>query len=182
MSSKYQSSKEKVDEDTKNSEESLKEIDEEDPLDTYLKHLADKREVKESPVMNDENRIEVNPHRKSGKSSSPNRQSVPKLEPSTTMIKDSTNIPLTSSLSSDGDNSGGKQEPSPQEDFIIEELNGLYHVFLSWVFSSRDELDLSRPIRYSSVLPLCLNLAAKSTKLMKQKVISDFNFMTAVEK
>ncbi|CAI2372614.1 unnamed protein product [Moneuplotes crassus] len=181
-SSKYQSSKEKIEEETKNSEESLRGADEEDPLGRYLKKLEEKREVKESPVISDDNRIEVNPHRKSGKSSSPKRDSVPGLTPSVAMIKESTNIPLTSSLSSEGNNSGANQEVHAEEDFIIEELGDLYQVFLSWIFSSRDECDTSRPIKYNSVLPLCLNLAAKSTKLMKQKVISDLNFMTVVAK
>jgi len=153
-----------------------------DLLDQYLKNLSSIKEYKESPTIPDSNKIEVNQHRKSGKSSSPNRESIAKFKPLTSKYKDSTNIPLTSSLSSDG-NSGGRDEINYQEEnVILEELNELYQVFLSWIFSSRSELDLSRLIKYDSILPLWLNLAAKSTKLMKQKVISDFNFMMHVEK
>jgi hypothetical protein len=140
--------------------------------------LNKKRESKESPVIADDNFLEIDPHRKSGKSSSPHRQSISKFGPLTAKFKDSTNIPLTASLSSEGDGVDNEFE----QNIIIEELNELYSVFLAWVFSSKSELDSSRPIRYSMVLPLCLNLASKSTKLMKQKAISDFNFMTAYEK
>jgi len=171
-----------MEEETKNSDYTNLKAKEEnwDLLDMYLKKLEIKKEWKESPIQQDEKKIEVNPHRKSGKSSSPNRQSVSKFK-HLTNIKESTNIPLTSSLSSDG-NSGGNQDNQVQEDVILEELNELYQVFLSWVFNSREELDCSRQIKYCTILPLCLNLAAKSTKLMKLKVISDFNFMTAAEK
>lgn len=165
------------DDDAKTNVNSLREIKEEevDPLEEYLRKLKEGKTSKESPLRHDDNAIEVNHHRKSGKSSSPIRQSA---KISYSKYKESTNIPLTSSLSSEDYYGQNEQE----EDIILEELNDLYSVFLGWVFSSKNELDCSRPIRYNMMLPLCLNLAAKSTRLMKQKAISDFNFMTAVEK
>lgn len=101
------------------------------------------------------------------------------MEPLVTKYKESTNIPLTSSLSSEDVNTQNEQE----ENSILNELEELYNVFYNWIFTSKNIDDQSRPIRYSMMLPLCLNLSAKSSRLMKQRVIADFTFLTtAVEK
>lgn len=150
-----------------------------DALDEYLSKLGKKKEVKESPVLSDGLKIEINPLRMSKRSNSPAfRKSISNPEPYLSNLKDSTNVPLTSFLSSDENYAQFDEE----ENIILEELNELYQVFIGWVFSSKSELECSRSIRYKNIIPLCLNLAAKSTKLMKQKVIADFHFMTAVEK
>lgn len=150
-----------------------------DALDQYLKRLGRDTRVhhQESPIREYENKLEFNPpHRQSGKSSSPHRKSD---NYKTSDNKESTNIPLTNlTRSSEGRNANNHEENS-----ILEELNDLYNSMLSWIFSSKaSELDTSRPIKFSTLLPICLNLAAKSSKLMKQKALSDINFMLAVEK
>jgi hypothetical protein len=166
---------------TKNTEMTLQETKEEnesDAVDNYLTNFNKRKEVKDAPVFPDDNRIEVSTLRKSGRSSSPHRKSATNFQKYPRNFKESQDITWMSSLSSEESYIQQEQE----QDQILEELNELYQVFLKWVFSSKGELDCSRPIRYSNIIPLCLNLAAKSTRLMKQKVISDFNFMTAVEK
>jgi hypothetical protein len=155
-----------------------KEENESDAVDNYLTNFNKRKEVKDAPVLPDDNRIEVSTLRKSGRSSSPLRKSTTNFQTYPRNFKESQDITWMSSLSSE--ESYIQQEE--EEDQILEELNELYQVFLEWVFSSKGELDCSRPIRYRNIIPLCLNLAAKSTRLMKQKVISDFNFMTALEK
>jgi hypothetical protein len=175
LKTRISSVRKNMEEETKNSEctgKATKFAD--DPLDNYLKRLGGEKISKDSPVRQDENKIEVPATRKSGRSGSPLRKSKTSIP---SKYKESTNIPLTSSQSSEDQ---GIQEID--DDIILEELNELYHVFLSWIFSSKAEYDCSKPIRYHMMLPVCLNLSAKSTKLMKQKAISDFNFMTAVEK
>lgn len=121
-------------------------VNENDALDKYLKRLGrQSRASKESPIMPDENKLEVNAHRKSGQSTSPNRLSE-KYQKS--KHKDSTNIPLTNLSSSSGD----YMHYSGDEDFILDELNDLYQAVLSWIFSSKDDADSSRPIRYHMLL------------------------------
>ena len=150
--------------------------DNNDPLDQYLKRLGRDTRVhhQESPVREYENKLEFNPHRQSGRSSSPHRKSETYK---VSVIKDSTNVQLTG-ITWSTDNI-----LHHEEDTILEELNDLYNSMLSWIFASKaDELDSSRPIKFAMLLPIWLNLAAKSSKLMKQKAISDLNFMLAVEK
>ena len=149
--------------------------DQNDPLDQYLKRLGrdSRAHYQESPVREYENKLEFNPHRQSGRSSSPHRKSEAYKSSET---KESEDAPVTSTI-------GVKEEPSHEENVILEELNDLYSSILSWVFASKaEELDASRPIKFSMLLPIWLNLAAKSSKLMKQKALSDLNFMLAFEK
>jgi len=98
INNKIGSIKKHMEEKTKNTdisvEESKSDEYDDDAVSRYLFKIS-----KESPVMPDDNKIEVNQHRKSGKSNSPNRKSKSNLRAS--RYKDSTNIPLESSLSSD---------------------------------------------------------------------------------
>lgn len=152
--------------------------DNNDALDQYLKRLGRDSRVhhQESPVREYDNKLEFNPHRQSGKSSSPHRKSEAYKDSEN---KESTNIPLTNITRS----SEGRNANHHEENTILAELNDLYNSMLSWIFWSKsNELDSSRPIKFPMLLPIWLNLAAKSSKLMKQKALSDLNFMLAVEK
>lgn len=151
---------------------------ENDAIDNYLNKLMEDRLYKEMPIHSDDKKLEYQEARKSGKSISPTRQDSSERKTITRLVE-STNIPLTASISSDIEEF---KEFTEDEDIILEELNDLYQVFLSWIFSSKRDLDSSRPIQYKMMLSFCLNLSAKSTKLMKQKALSDLHFMTAVEK
>jgi hypothetical protein len=67
---------------TKNTEMTLqetKEEDESDAVDNYLSNFNKRKEVKDAPVLPDDNRIEVSTLRKSGRSSSPLRKSTSNL-------------------------------------------------------------------------------------------------------
>jgi hypothetical protein len=68
--------------------------DNNDPLDQYLKRLEKDARVhhQDSPVRDYENRLEFNPHRQSGKSSSPHRKSETYKD---SIVKETTNVQLT---------------------------------------------------------------------------------------
>lgn len=88
-----------MEEETKNTDSSKKATKfADDPLDNYLKKLGGEKFSKDSPIRQDDNKIEVKATRKSGRSGSPMRKSKTVLP---TKYKESTNIPLTSSLSSE---------------------------------------------------------------------------------
>lgn len=133
----------------KTNEESKEDNNEIGLLDDYLQKLMDIKVSKESPVIPDEKRLEIPEHRKSGKSISPSR--LGSERPQLARFRESTNLPITSSDSSEDFLNVISNE---DEYIIIEELNDLYQVFLAWIFSSKRELDTSNPIRYQSILPL----------------------------
>ena len=147
-----------------------------DPVDNYLNNFIKNKITRDAPIPYDATKLEFESHRKSGKSTSPYRNESERQ--TITKYRTSTNIPATTSISSE-DNTN---QIEYDEDSIPEELCDLYQVFLTWIFSpKRENLDTSNPIKYKMMIPLWLSLSAKSTKIMKQKAITDLNFMTAVE-
>jgi hypothetical protein len=69
-----------------------KEENESDAVDNYLTNFNKRKEVKDAPVLPDDNRIEVSTLRKSGRSSSPLRKSTTNFQTYPRNFKESQDI------------------------------------------------------------------------------------------
>lgn len=103
-----------------------------DPVDNYLNNLIQNKMTRDAPIPYDVEKLEFESHRKSGKSTSP--RGIESERQTTTKYRTSTNIPITTSFSSEENLNNMEYS---DENSIPEELSDLYHVCLSWIFSSK---------------------------------------------